>query len=142
MSSLAGRCLLTIGVVALTVATAVAADDPSYTGVYSGQGRGCWGKLYVRAKTIEWNTPYSVCAKAPYRVIDHDLASAMPRIAFALKRKSSACRYAVVALSFDPAYPAYWQAAGYATIADYESRTAQDDEAQGRTLTCAVRRDD
>ncbi|WP_420994412.1 hypothetical protein ACKI2N_017640 [Cupriavidus sp. 30B13] len=113
-----------------------------FTGVFQGQGRGCWGKLYVKTKTLEWNTPYSACARTPYTVIDKDMDAAAPSIAFALQHKSRSCRYEIVQLAFDPTYPDYWLARGYVSRADYESRKTASNAAQSRTLSCGVQRQD
>ena len=121
---------------------ATATPAAPFIGVFHGQGRGCWGKLYVKTKTLEWNTPYSVCAKTPYTVIDKDMDASAPSIAFVLQRKSRSCRYEIVQLAFDPAYPDYWLARGYASRADYEGRKTADGAAQSRTLSCSVQRQD
>ncbi|MDR2789226.1 MAG: hypothetical protein LBD06_12965 [Candidatus Accumulibacter sp.] len=36
------------------------AADKSFTGVFSGYGRACSGGLFVRAKTIEWNSSFGI----------------------------------------------------------------------------------
>jgi len=121
----------------------VAADNPfTGTGVFQGQGRGCWGKLYVRKLSLEWNTPYSVCNKTSYTVIEKDLKAKSPHIAFALAQKSKSCRYEIVELSFDPEYPAYWTATGYETRKDFNNRASADEEAKLKNLSCSVQRVD
>ena len=117
----------------------LAADKP-FTGVFQGQGRGCWGKLYVREQSIEWNTPYSVCTKTSYTVIQNGLNLTPPHISFALDRKSKKCRYEVIELSFDPEYPDYWQATGYQSRMDFDNRTALNEKSKLRTLSCGVRK--
>lgn len=114
-------------------------EEKPFTGVFEGQGRGCWGKLYVRAKTIEWNTPYSVCNKTSYSVLQSDLDSESPRIVFGLDRRSKYCRYQIIELSFDPNYPDYWLATGYQSRKDFDSRTSNTEEIRLRTLSCGVR---
>lgn len=118
---------------------AMATDKP-FTGVFQGQGRGCWGKLYVKEHSIEWNTPYSVCNKTSYTVIQKDLESKSPRIAFALARKSEKCGFEVIELSFDPTYPAYWLAIGYETREDFSvsNKAVLDNESTDKTLSCSV----
>lgn len=135
------RLVANLMALALLQAPAIAADKP-FTGSFQGQGRGCWGKLYVKTRTIEWNTPYSVCAKTTYAIIGKDLDSASPRIAFALDRRSKSCRYTVVELSFDPAYPDYWHARGFVSRTDYDSREKPDEGVRLRTLSCGVQRED
>lgn len=128
---------------AFVFANALAGDaDQPFSGVFRGQGRGCWGKLHVTAKAIEWNTPYSVCNKTPFAVIQRDLHSKSPKIAFALDRKSKKCRYEVIEISFDPAFPDYWLASGYQSRKDFDEKTTPSEEANLRTLSCGVKKID
>ena len=130
-----------VGIFALAHGLAVASDKPfTGTGVFQGQGRGCWGKLYIKEQSLEWNTPYSVCKKTSYSVIQKDLDSKSPHIAFALAQKSKKCGFEIIELSFDPVYPAYWQATGYETRKDFDNRAASNEEAESKTLSCSVQK--
>ena len=126
-------------VLALAHGLAMAADKP-FTGVFQGQGRGCWGKLYVREQSIEWNTPYSVCNRTLYTVIQKDLDSKSPHIAFALARKSKQCGFDIIELSIDPEYPAYWQATGYETRKDFNNRAVSNEKTKLKVLSCSVQK--
>lgn len=120
----------------------VPAAEKPFTGVFQGQGRGCWGKLYITSKTIEWNTPYSVCKKTSYKVIAEERHSTSPHIAYAVDKKSAHCRYNIVEISFDPEYPEYWQAAGYQSQDDFDHRAQPAKDAVLRTLMCSVKKED
>ncbi|PAJ82234.1 hypothetical protein DF156_12555 [Burkholderia ubonensis] len=80
-------------------------------------------------KKIEWRTPFANCTKRPYQVIESDLASAKPKIAFLLKGR--ACDFGVISLHFDPAYPDYWIAKGYRNLDGYKHDSAD-------ALSCSV----
>jgi hypothetical protein len=118
------------------------AEEKSFTGtgVFQGQGRGCWGKLYIREKSLEWNTPYSICKRTSYSIIQKEMESKSPHIAFALANKSKKCGFEIIELSFDPAYPAYWQAIGYETRKDFENKATNAEETKLKVLSCSVQK--
>lgn len=126
--------------VALLLLTSANANEEPFTGVFKGQGRGCWGKLYVKEKTLQWTTPYSVCKPSKYKVLERELTVPNQRIAFELTQRSSQCRYTVIELSFDPQTPDYWLAKGYASLDDFKQRQSASDESKLRTLSCAVQK--
>jgi hypothetical protein len=123
----------------LPAARAVCAADASIVGTYSGQGRGCWGALHITARTIEWNTQYSICKPTAYEVLAQTHGAA-PRTVFRLEQKSRRCRYAIIELGFDPKYPDYWRAVGYSTREDFDLRAHPTDASRSRTLDCSVRK--
>jgi hypothetical protein len=47
----------------------LAAEKP-FTGVFSGYGRACSGGLFVRTKTIEWNSTFSACKRTQYDILE------------------------------------------------------------------------
>src|SRR5262245_31405462 len=53
-------------VVALAMSPGVGGAGPAFTGTFRGTGRACTGALFVRTKTLEWNTTYSRC-QSPYK---------------------------------------------------------------------------
>jgi hypothetical protein len=120
----------------------VSAHGGPMTGAFKGQGRGCWGKLYIKEKTLQWTTPYSICKPTPYKTLEQDFTGPQQHIAFELAQRSAQCRYAVVALSFDPQTPDYWLAKGYASRDDFTQRQSPSDESKLRTLSCAVQKQD
>ncbi len=127
---------------ALWLLTSANANEAPFTGVFQGQGRGCWGKLYVKEKTLRWMTPYSICKPSKYKVLERELTTPNRHIAFELALRSTQCRYAVVELSFDPQTPDYWSAKGYASVDDFNQRHSASDESKLRTLSCAVQKQD
>jgi hypothetical protein len=74
---------------------AVAADR-AFTGVFEGTGRACSGNFYIRSRTAEWNTPFSVCKPSGYEVLEKDLSGEKRRLAIRLKARSKYCRYEVI----------------------------------------------
>jgi hypothetical protein len=49
-----------------------------FTGVFYGQGEGCWGGLFVRTKTIEWEDGNDLsCRRTPYSITDQSPAHAL-----------------------------------------------------------------
>lgn len=44
-----------------------------FTGLFYGQGEGCWGALLIRTKTISWDSGDASCRRTPYTIIDEDL---------------------------------------------------------------------
>lgn len=119
-----------VGIAALVVATllvsvgaAVAAPARAapFTGAFSGTGRACYGRLFVRTKTIAWLTPFSQCPRVRYRIVDDQRSGNVRSLTFALARRPKGCRYGVIHLRHrdepDPAIG--WEAFGYATLDDY-----------------------
>ncbi|MDE2428856.1 MAG: hypothetical protein KGM99_09020 [Burkholderiales bacterium] len=111
------------------------------TGVFQGQGRACFGKLYIRQKSIEWHTSFSACERSAYSVIDKDLTGTKPHMAFLLHKTNPKCHFRVIGISFDPAYPDYWNAVGYVTRADFEQHQPDALDEQGKILSCSVQPD-
>ena len=117
--SIAGNLL---AVVALSSAAAIAADKP-FTGVFQGSGRQCQGRLTVRAKTIEWHTPFANCNQTSYELIEQDFSNTeAPRIAYLLKG-ARPCGFGVITLDVNPKYPDYWNASGYRSLEDYKKQS-------------------
>ncbi|MCH8620363.1 hypothetical protein [Undibacterium sp. TS12] len=114
------------------------AASQTYTGVFQGQGRACFGKLFLRKKTIEWNSSFSVCKPVAYTILKIDMDSASPHIAVLLKHKNKTCRQAVIAMTLDPAFPQFWLVQGYTSQQDYEHRKEEDVDA--RTLSCGMQK--
>jgi hypothetical protein len=100
--------------------TGAAMAEAPFTGVFSGTGRACSGGLYVRTKTIEWNSSFSVCKPARYRVLEKDLARDRGRIAFRLEARSRRCRYEVIEAEQVSIYG--WSVQGYQSLEAYRKR--------------------
>ncbi|MET1532744.1 hypothetical protein [Burkholderia sola] len=118
-----------LALLAAMLASVAHAGNQPLTGTFVGHGRQCDGQLRVTETTIEWHTPFANCAKRPYQVIESDLTSAKPKIAFLLK--GQACDFGVISLLFDPAYPDYWIAKGYRNPDGYQHDSAD-------ALSCSV----
>lgn len=104
--------------VVLFYAVTATAADATFTGEFKGHGRQCDGRLSITARTIAWHTPFAKCGKHRYSIVKNDLKAAKPKIVYSLK--GSACDFGVIALSWDAAYPDYWQATGYRSLNDYK----------------------
>lgn len=100
--------------------TGTAMAEAPFTGVFSGTGRTCSGGLYVRTKTIEWNSSFSICKPARYRVLEKDLARDHGRIAFRLEARSRQCRYEVIEAEQVSTYG--WSVQGYQSLEAYRKR--------------------
>lgn len=85
-----------IGPWLLACASAAAAGDAPFTGVFMGGGRACYGGLFVRARTVEWNTPFNRCKRARYALLESKLTPGHERVAMRLKNPS--CAFQVIAL--------------------------------------------
>lgn len=117
MTRAVGPCLL-------AVAGFAAAADAPFTGAFNGTGRACNGSLYVRAKTIEWISTYSICRPSRYEVLDKNLTGDLQRIAFRVKTRSRHCRYEVFELQQVSRYG--WAADGYQSFEAFRKRQLPD----------------
>ncbi len=103
----------------------VVAADKDFTGVFEGTGRGCSGALYVRAKTIEWNSTYSICKATHYEVLEEKKSDGdHERIVFQLKKLSSRCRYSVVEVEHASGYN--WNVSGYQSLEGFQKKDLPD----------------
>ncbi len=98
----------------------VVAADSVFTGVFQGTGRACSGALYVRTKTIEWNSTYSICKSTPYEVLEKNSDSDHERIVFRLKKPSRQCRYPIVEVERAGTYN--WNVSGYQSLEGFQKR--------------------
>lgn len=108
---------------AMLPGVAAAADAP-FTLALSGGGRACAGGLFVRTRTLEWNTSFSRCAPAPYVVLDKAAAGDQTRVVFRRLKRGEGCRYAVVEAVRLP--QAGWNVNGYPSLEAYEKRELPD----------------
>ena len=44
-----------------------------FTGAFWGQGEGCWGGLFIRDKTIQWEADHFTCNRTTYTIIVKDI---------------------------------------------------------------------
>jgi hypothetical protein len=113
-----------IGLALLVFAgTAIAADVP-FTGAFSGTGRACSGGLYLRAKTVEWISTYSICKRSRYELLAKDLTVDHQRIAVRIKTRSKQCRYEIFEAEQVSTYS--WDVRGYKTLEAYQKQDLPD----------------
>ncbi|WP_349252978.1 hypothetical protein [Burkholderia cenocepacia] len=98
----------------------MAAADNAFTGAFQGTGRACSGALYVRAKTIEWNSSYSICKSSYYEILQKKFDGELERIVFRLQNRSSRCRYSVVEV--ERAGSDNWNVSGYQSLQGFQKR--------------------
>jgi hypothetical protein len=102
---------------------AIAADEV-FTGVFEGTGRACYGALYVRTKTIEWNSTYSICKPTRYEILEKKLDGDHEQIVFRLKNRSKHCRYEIIEVTHESEYR--WHVTGYPSLEGFQKRNLPD----------------
>ncbi len=93
---------------ALGVACAVlsghgAAWAAPFTGAFYGQGEGCWGGLFIREKTIEWEADHFTCRRTDYTILDQDIHHPFQNgdhIAYRLNHVNKDCRFPFIGLYY------------------------------------------
>ena len=116
--------LIALFVAALTAPALSYAAGAPFTGVFQGEGRACFGGLFVRSKTIEWTSSFSKCGPVRYEILDQDMTGEHPRIAYRLAARSKQCRNAVIALTrYDGEV---WDVKGYPSVEAYQKRDQPD----------------
>ncbi|RQO47442.1 hypothetical protein DBV14_21230 [Variovorax sp. KBW07] len=106
----------------LASSAALAADKP-FTGYFVGNGRACTGNLYIRTKTVEWHTPFSVCKPAGYEVLEKDFTETHKRLALRLKTRSKHCGHAVIEVEQAAQVSPYaWNITGYPSLEAFQKR--------------------
>ncbi|MDR2031742.1 MAG: hypothetical protein LBP86_05705 [Azoarcus sp.] len=108
-------------VASLLSSLALAAEKP-FTGVFSGYGRACFGGLFVRTKTIEWNSPFSVCKPTQYDVLEKNAEGEKERIVFQLRKHFKRCGLAVIEIENAQTEDDRWDVTGYQTLESYQKR--------------------
>ncbi|MET3446271.1 hypothetical protein [Ralstonia sp. 1138] len=111
-----GRLLIAVSL--LAAQSAMAAD--ALTGTFRGDGRACYGALFVRPKTIEWNASFFKCGPARYKVIEQDLSGEHPHAAFKIEDRHKRCGLAVIEVSRYSEFS--WSVKGYPTMEAYQKR--------------------
>ncbi len=102
----------------------VAADERPFTGAFEGTGHACSGNLYIREKTAEWNTPFSVCKPARYEGLEKDFAGEHKRLALRIKSRSRRCAYEVFEVEQVSRYG--WNANAYQSLEAFQKRSQPD----------------
>lgn len=113
-----------IGLALLLFAGGAVAADVPLTGAFSGTGRACSGGLYLRAKTVEWISTYSICKPSRYELLAQDLSVDHQRIAVRIKTRSRQCRYEIVEAEQVSTHG--WDVRGYKTLEAYRKQGLPD----------------
>lgn len=113
-----------------------------FVGIFEGQGRACSGKLYVKEKSIEWNTTYSICNRARYEILANSIHATVPRIVYSLDQRGEHCRFKILEIYQAVPDPYRWNVIGYASRKDYESRAHPTENSLLNTLSCVAIRVD
>jgi hypothetical protein len=135
-----GACAAAVVSLAL-VATADGGTEPPFTGAFSGTGRSCYGRLFVRTRTISWLTPFSQCQQVPYRLVEQERRGNERRLTFELERRPRRCRYGVIHLRHrdTPEQDIGWEVIGYASLDDYRADEARGFKADSPTaMSCSL----
>ncbi|MDR2853141.1 MAG: hypothetical protein LBV61_08855 [Burkholderiaceae bacterium] len=111
--------------IGFTVWHSAAAEERFFTGTFQGEGRQCQGELSVRAKSLDWRTPFATCKNSSYKIIKKISPSEKQEFVFVLNKH---CDFGVVSLEWNPEYPDYWNVTGYRTLNDFMSKS--DDKLQ------------
>jgi len=132
---------LLIALSLLATQSAMAAD--TLTGTYRGDGRACFGALFVRPKTIEWNASFFKCAPTRYKVLDQDLTGDKPRAAYKIEDRHKRCGLAVIEVS--RYNDTFWNVNGYPSLEAYQKRDEpgwKDSVEPGRQVAnCGMRKE-
>ncbi|WP_175701972.1 hypothetical protein [Burkholderia ambifaria] len=96
------------------------ASDQVFTGTFEGTGRACSGALHVRAKTIVWDSAYSVCKATHYEILEKTLDRDRERVVFHLKQRGNRCRYSVIEVEHASGYS--WNVSGYQSLEAFQKR--------------------
>jgi len=115
-----GRLLIAVSL--LAAQSAMAAD--ALTGTFRGDGRACYGALFLRSNTIEWNASFFKCGPTRYKVIEQDLSGDHPHAAFKIEDHRKRCGLAVIEVSRYSEFS--WSVKGYQTMEAYQKREEPD----------------
>lgn len=126
----------------LLISTSVSAAQNPFIGVYKGEGRACFGGLYVRERTLEWHASFFRCGPVRYRRIAQEEGT-RPRLAVELEGDGKACGLKVVELKYYSEWS--WTVNGYPSREAYERREEpgwKDAVEPGRQIaSCGMRKD-
>ena len=110
-----------------------------FTGAFWGQGEGCWGGLFIRDKTIQWEADHFTCNRTTYTILDQDIHHPFmngDHIVFKVNHPNKDCLFPYIGLYYQdqPAEAARnaslpeiareyynWSLAAFATYAQYRA---------------------
>ncbi|RQS17360.1 hypothetical protein [Burkholderia sp. Bp8998] len=122
------------------LSSAAVAADQVFTGTFQGTGRACSGALHVRARTIEWDSAYSVCKATRYEILEKRFDRGQERMVFRLKKRSTRCRYSVVEVERAGGYN--WNVSGYQSLEGFQKRNlpewSNSPSPERHTLSCLM----
>jgi hypothetical protein len=74
-----------------------------FTGLFYGQGRSCWGGLFIGTRTLTWNKQFTPCERTSYTILERDLHwpfQDYDHIVFQLNHVSKACITPIIGLYY------------------------------------------
>lgn len=74
-----------------------------FTGLFYGQGNGCWGALFIRTRTISWAPGDLTCNRTAYTIVEQSLHTPFEdydHIVFKLHHLSKGCPFPYVGLYY------------------------------------------
>ena len=126
---------------ALSSTSALAAQNP-FDGVYKGEGRACFGGLYLRERSLDRHASFFRCGPVRYRRIAQEEGS-KPRLAVQLEGGGKTCGLKVVELKYYSEWS--WTVNGYPSRDAYDRREEpgwKDAVTPGRQIaSCGMRKD-
>ncbi|MES2531127.1 MAG: hypothetical protein V4636_08835 [Pseudomonadota bacterium] len=103
----------------LTVSTVSAADRP-FTVALTGWGRACAGGLFVRTKTIEWNTTFVTCKPSPYELLESSMQGGSKVVVLRILKPSKGCIYNIIKVRQSPP-EGTWDVTGFQSLDAYRN---------------------
>lgn len=100
------RILLAAMAVLFPLGQSVALAGPykgKFTGLFYGQGNGCWGALFIRTRTISWVPGDLTCNRTAYTIVEQSLHTPFEdddHIVFKLHHLSKGCPFPYVGLYY------------------------------------------
>ena len=103
------------------------AEAKTFTGHFQGEGRGCWGDIWIRTKTIQWNSDWSACY-SPYTIVKKTFADKpqnFDSILYKIERPRRSCSWKYIGMYFylsdAPGLYSNWLAVGFPKFRDYQN---------------------
>ncbi len=111
---------------ALNIFTLSLAQARIFTGAFYAESRGCHGGLWIRTRTIQWNTNFSNCYST-YTIVKRTFKETLKNydyILYKVDHPGKACSWKYIGLYyydyFDSLeYSYHWTASGFSSWRDY-----------------------
>jgi hypothetical protein len=105
---------------ALVCSLSATAADKVFTGIFEASvNRVCDGKLYIRVKTIEWNSFHFICKRTPYEILENTLNDKDGHIVYRLKKRNKQCPIGVLEIERNHEMGG-WEATGFESLEDLQ----------------------